>query len=507
MTFPNSPIQEFEIVHCPVCGPTDFLIWQTSDSPARYLRCRACRTVYASPRSIYQKRNAWLDRCFGVGESAINNSQSRLPVLALEAAKIQSIASQGCVLDVGCDLGHFLGFFDLNHWERFGVELVPSAAAFAEREFHAKVFAGTIHDAKFPTHQFDLVTLIDVIFYLDNPRADLLEIRRVLGPEGLFVIETSGQFYQLSRSRGLACFLIEGKWNRIDPAGAYILWLSPKGLEKILEQSGFRVTGYEPVPGAPQNHWALRVIEKKYFQVIKFLIFWFPSLLTLAPKFLMYAQPRGTGSEVIVRRAGRYDIPEIAALHSRYIRNSCFTSIQESQFLEHYYSETIRHKHCFLNVAECKGEIIGYSLIASAHKNILISLVLRHPISALKYLISTMASNQLVDIFFSRVSRELLMTKFKEIRPPREGFCELRSIAVVPEYRAKGPARRLLAASLACAQKSGLNLCFSWVSASNLESLGLFKNAGFIIRNTQSEHGQDVHILEWNGILDVTKRS
>lgn len=234
----------FERVTCPLCGPHDSTVWLGSNGPACYRRCIGCGTIYASPRSIAQIRHAWITECFGVGESAIQNAHSRLPVLRMEANRIQSMVSGGRVLDVGCDLGDFLSLFPVDRWERYGVELSPSAADFAETHVQAKVFAGLLEAAKFADNSFEVITLIDVVFYLDDPAADFAEVCRILKPGGVFVIETTGQVYQLARSKGVISWLVDRKWSRIQPEGAYTFWFPPLVLGRLVEMSGFRVIGY-----------------------------------------------------------------------------------------------------------------------------------------------------------------------------------------------------------------------------------------------------------------------
>jgi len=55
---------------------------------------------------------------------------------------------------------------------------------------------GTIHDAAFADESFDLVTMIDMLYYLDDPRADLDRVVRLLKPGGCLAIEVTGEAYQ-----------------------------------------------------------------------------------------------------------------------------------------------------------------------------------------------------------------------------------------------------------------------------------------------------------------------
>ena len=45
-----------------------------------------------------------------------------------------------------------------------------------------RCYAGDLIQAEFPEAYFDLVTMLDMIYYLDDPKANLLEVRRILKP-------------------------------------------------------------------------------------------------------------------------------------------------------------------------------------------------------------------------------------------------------------------------------------------------------------------------------------
>jgi SAM-dependent methyltransferase len=160
--------------------------------------------------------------------------------LAQEATILKSHITSGRLLDIGCDLGDLFNWFPDPIWQRFGVELSPSAAAYARKTYDAQVFTGTVREAALPNAFFDLVTMIDMLYYVDDPRADLEEVKRIIKPGGLLAIEISGQGYQLMRSRGFLCWLLDHRWTRLNTDSSYLYWFSPKGLEKLLGNCGFR---------------------------------------------------------------------------------------------------------------------------------------------------------------------------------------------------------------------------------------------------------------------------
>ena len=250
-----------EVVDCPVCGPAPSTVWMDEGKPTRYVRCRTCGTVYASPRASHAVRYAWLDQTFGLGANAVANAMGRRPALAQEAALIQNHVREGRMLDIGCDLGDLFEWFAGPAWQRYGVEISPSAARYAAETFAAQVFTGTVHEAAFPNASFDVVTMIDMLYYVEDPRADLQEVARILKPGGLVAIEITGQSYQLRRSRGLLCWLLDHRWTRLYTDSSYLFWFGPEGLQRLLQVCGFEIVA-DHVIGSPvssrswRNHLA-----------------------------------------------------------------------------------------------------------------------------------------------------------------------------------------------------------------------------------------------------------
>jgi 2-polyprenyl-3-methyl-5-hydroxy-6-metoxy-1,4-benzoquinol methylase len=102
----------------------------------------------------------------------------------------QNTSSRGRLLDVGCAAGFFLQVGVRNGWEVYGVEPSVCMADYARLQSGLNVFRGTVKEAGFPAGHFDVVTMWDVLEHMVDPRAELLEIQRVLKPEGLLVLET-----------------------------------------------------------------------------------------------------------------------------------------------------------------------------------------------------------------------------------------------------------------------------------------------------------------------------
>jgi SAM-dependent methyltransferase len=283
---------EVESVLCAVCGPAPTRVWLDEGRSTRYVRCGECGTVYASPRLTRAARDRWLNETFGVGANAFDNARRRRRTLALEAAIVHRHVRRGRLLDVGCDTGAFFEGFPDPEWQRFGVELSASAASYAARTYKAKVFAGRARELQLSTAFFDVVTMIDMLYYAEDPRAELSEALRVLKPGGLLVIEFAGQAWSLQRGRGLASLLIDGRWSRLHSDSSYLYWFTPEALETLLMRSGFDVIARHVIPGPSTSRAWRRGLVTAYTAAVGLANRLSARSLTLAPKYLLLARAR-----------------------------------------------------------------------------------------------------------------------------------------------------------------------------------------------------------------------
>ncbi len=91
------------------------------------------------------------------------------------------------ILDAGCGSGRNMMLL-ARYGEVVGVELAESSVAAARRRGVGEVIGGSILDMPFPDDHFDFAVSLDVLEHLDDDRACLLELRRVVRPGGQLLI-------------------------------------------------------------------------------------------------------------------------------------------------------------------------------------------------------------------------------------------------------------------------------------------------------------------------------
>ena len=91
------------------------------------------------------------------------------------------------IADLGCGTGGNLEML-AKFGDVTGVEPSHTAAQFARRRTGATVVEGDAVATTLPDHAFDLVTMLDVLEHLEDDRAGLAEVKRILKPGGTYLI-------------------------------------------------------------------------------------------------------------------------------------------------------------------------------------------------------------------------------------------------------------------------------------------------------------------------------
>ncbi|MBU3948476.1 MAG: class I SAM-dependent methyltransferase [Proteobacteria bacterium] len=124
-------------------------------------------------------------------EEAVHDSQYRMRVLSFYRAlkkNAKHLPLPGArVLDIGTAGGAFLDAANEFGFDAYGME--PSKDLVERGKSRGlKIEQGTIENHDFEAHSFDMVSLWDVIEHLPDPKAALIEIRNLLKPNGVLLI-------------------------------------------------------------------------------------------------------------------------------------------------------------------------------------------------------------------------------------------------------------------------------------------------------------------------------
>lgn len=135
------------------------------------------------------------------------------------------------ILELGCGPGKYVGLLANVGFSMVGVDPLsfPTWAELQKKEnvkLISDVYAEQLY---FDDDSFDAVVCLSALLYFENPKAGLLEMRRVLKPGGLLILRTVNRLNFYTAYTG----------NKLDPASKQLY--SPKELLEFVSTHGFNV--------------------------------------------------------------------------------------------------------------------------------------------------------------------------------------------------------------------------------------------------------------------------
>jgi len=182
--------------------------------------------------------------------------------------------AKGKILDIGCGIGKHLSSIK-NFEEKYGVDPSELAIKKSRESFpDCKFIVGSSYNLPFKENFFDLVYSIDVIEHLKFPEKMLAEVKRVLKPNGILIIQTPN--YPIKRLYDL------------------INWLNPKSWRKSWKDDPTHISKY--------SYFKLKKTLNKYFKILEI----FPRNILLENRILLMKKIKNTflgkifGQKIIV---------------------------------------------------------------------------------------------------------------------------------------------------------------------------------------------------------------
>ena len=223
---------------CGLCGSTYVRELYTAKDRLRnseqvfyIVQCLECGVLRTLPEMTEGELEEFYPRDYWGGEEPrlewIRSSQSEKTDF-LSACGLTG----GDILDVGCGSGFFLRALDQSKWNCFGVETGELAARAASRALgEGHVFAGTLIESACADAAFDVVTFWSALEHTNEPRANLIEARRILKPGGSLIV-------QVPNTASYQAKIFSGDWFSLDaPRHRYHFTLET--INALLSDTGF----------------------------------------------------------------------------------------------------------------------------------------------------------------------------------------------------------------------------------------------------------------------------
>jgi len=278
---------QLEYVSCAVCGGRDAEVFIRGPGPLDFVRCRNDGLLYMNPRPA-----AGAVRKFHANFVRAQNLQVfgyRREILQREAAAIKRLKQGGKLLDIGCATGAFFENFQDSAWELYGIDSSPLGLEIARARYNAELVCGAFSETNYPSEFFDVVTVLDTLYYVPHPRTDLLEAYRILKPGGLLAVETPGCRYSLCRAKGPVSRVLDGTWMGGFTGSWHLFYFTPRSMNILLESAGFHVISVLPEQASLGRVGLERFLSEVHFSVAKLLFRATAGRVSIAAKELYLA--------------------------------------------------------------------------------------------------------------------------------------------------------------------------------------------------------------------------
>lgn len=171
------------------------------------------------------------------------------------------------VLDIGCGTGSFLCAAEESGLEAYGVEISEWASQIARKKLRVKIFTGLLRNAGFNDNAFDMVHMSHVLEHFADPVAELLEVKRILKPNGLLFIEVPNEKNFKLRLRLLNLFrklLVHGKRDPIKPYPEHLFLYTEKTMAIILNRAGLDILNLKIEGFSDKNRLNISIVNPNW---------------------------------------------------------------------------------------------------------------------------------------------------------------------------------------------------------------------------------------------------
>lgn len=134
------------------------------------------------------------------------------------------------LLDIGCAYGYFVELALAAGYDAYGIDPSSHAAGRAKQRFNARIQEGTIGSVEFPDKRFDIITMLDVVEHLADPRTDLRKVAGLLADDGRILIATGD-------TESLTAKLLGRRWTFYIPP-QHLHFFNKTTMTELLDQSG-----------------------------------------------------------------------------------------------------------------------------------------------------------------------------------------------------------------------------------------------------------------------------
>lgn len=222
--------------HCNICNASEAKehlcsIDYITQEAFKSVRCTQCGFVYVDPQPATADLHHYYPAGHQVAEPALYEKMDAKPRIKL-IANLALESQKKKLLDVGTGKALLLSGLKKRGWEVFGTELSETSRQYA-CEQGLQVFNSIVNDTPIEQNSLDVVTLFHSLEHLTNPKQSINEVKGLMRPGGLLVIEVPNINSWYAR-------FFKGQWFHYD-APRHLYHFSPQTLRSLIENTDLHV--------------------------------------------------------------------------------------------------------------------------------------------------------------------------------------------------------------------------------------------------------------------------
>lgn len=148
----------------------------------------------------------------------------------------------GRLLEIGAAHGAFVKLASLAGFDAVGIEMSPAIIEYAQRTFGVRMLRGPLEATGLPVGSFDVICSFDVLEHFRDPLATLSQMRGLLTPDGIALIQTPR--YPAEPAEPLRLRNDRFLLHLRSPEHIYLL--SARSFEEMVHRAGFASVQFLP---------------------------------------------------------------------------------------------------------------------------------------------------------------------------------------------------------------------------------------------------------------------
>lgn len=239
---------------CRFCQSRDLKIF-LKEKKRSLMECKNCGLVFVSPFPTKAEVKAiYTEETFQKFDPTDETKAGYTNYLAEKDLKreffkekilfIKKFKKKGKLLDIGCGIGTFLEETKRVGFDVVGIDVMDFAVNYC-RQQNLNVFKGTLENNRLPDASFDIITAFELLEHLWEPKAFLVEAKRLLRPNGILMVSVPNR-------KDIAARLMGRYWYGYRQY-QHLFFFEKKTLKNYLERDDFVILEW----GKERIFWSL----------------------------------------------------------------------------------------------------------------------------------------------------------------------------------------------------------------------------------------------------------